>query len=257
MMDRFLEGKTALVTGGSRGLGRAAAIRLAELGAIVAVNYASNEAAARDTLKGIEAVGGQGFLIGARLGSFDSAKRVSSELDAGLIELTGDPGLDILLNNAGGGDQNGTVSETSPEVFEKIFADNVTSAFFLTQLLMPRLRDNGRVINLSSGAARSALSNYIAYAMAKKSIETFTIALARDLGPRGITVNCILPGLISSDANADIRANPEMLAQMEQRAALRRIGQPEDFAGLVQALVSPGMGYVTGQIIEISGGLGL
>jgi len=253
-MEKFLKGKTALVTGASRGLGRAIAQQLAELGALVAINYARNEEAARETLALIDDAGGRGFVVQEELGSYASAERLAAALDGEFTRRTGDTGLDILINNAGGGPL-ASIEMTTPEILEKIMADNLTGPFYVTKVLMPRLRAGGRVINMSSKGASMALPQYIVYAMCKSGIETFTVAMAKELGPRGITVNCISPGLISSDSNADIRANPTMAKFMADNTLLGRLGQPADISGVVKALVSPDMGFVTAQIIEVSGGL--
>lgn len=255
-MDKFLEGKTALVTGASRGLGRAIAVDFAALGAVVAINYANNDAAARDVLKAIEAKGGKAFLIKSLQGSYEAAEEMVAALDAGLMERTGSTGLDILVNNAGGGPV-ANIEATTPELFEKILGDNLRGPFYATKLLKPRLREGGRVIFVSSLGARNALPDYVVYALSKRAIETLTVIMAKELGPRNITVNCISPGLIASDANADIRADKALSGFLEQNTALKRLGVPSDMAGAAVSLVSPLMGYVTGQIIEVSGGMSL
>lgn len=255
-MDKFLEGKTALVTGGSRGLGRAVAEEYAALGALVAINYASNDDAARETLAAIEAKGGRAFLIKSPQGSYEAAEELTRALDEGLQQRTGSTGLDILVNNAGGGPV-ADIDATTPEIFEKILGDNMRGPFYVTKLLKPRLREGGRVIFLSSLGARKALPQYVVYAMSKRGIETLTVVMAKELGPRNITVNCISPGIIASDANADIRADPDATATFAATTALNRLGIPSDLSGVAVALASPQMGYVTGQLIEVSGGMWL
>lgn len=255
-MEKTLEGKTALVTGGSRGLGRAVVEDLAERGALVAINYASNDQAAHETLAAVEAKGGQAFLIKGAQGSFEAAEALTAALDAELTRRTGSNGLDILINNAGGGPV-ANIDATTPEIFEKILSDNLRGPFYVTKLLKPRLRDGGRLIFVSSLGARNALPDYVVYALSKSAIETFTVVMAKELGPRGITVNCAMPGLIASDANADIRANPAVRKRLEETTALRRLGEPADFSGVILSLVSPEMGYVTAQVIEVSGGMSL
>lgn len=255
-MDKFLEGKTALITGGSRGLGRAVAEEYAALGALVAINYASNDGAARETLEAIEAKGGRAFLIKSPQGSYEAAEELTRALDKGLQDRTGTTGLDILVNNAGGG-PIADIDATTPEIFEKILGDNMRGPFYVTKLLKPRLRDGGRVIFLSSLGARKALPQYVVYAMSKRGIETLTVVMAKELGPRNITVNCISPGIIASDANADIRADGEATATFAKTTALNRLGIPSDLSGVAVALASPQMGYVTGQLIEVSGGMWL
>lgn len=253
-MDKFLVGKTALVTGASRGLGRAIAQELAGLGAIVAINYARNEAAGRETLRTIEEAGGQAFLIQTELGSLESAEKLAKALDAELTRRTGSTDLDILVNNAGGG-VLANIEATTSAILEKTVADNFTGPLYVTKVLMSRLRQCGRVINMSSEGATQSLPQYVVYAMCKSAINTFTVCMAKELGPRGITVNCISPGLITSDSNADIRQNPDMVKYMEEKTLLGRLGVPSDISGTVKALVSPDMGFVTGQIITVSGGL--
>jgi 3-oxoacyl-[acyl-carrier protein] reductase len=255
-MDKFLEGKTALITGASRGLGRAVAEEFAALGALVAINYASNDAAAHDVLQSIEAKGGKAFLIKSAQGSYEAAEDMVAALDAGLHERTGSTGLDILVNNAGGGPV-ANIDATTPELFEKILGDNLRGPFYATKLLKSRLRDGGRVIFVSSLGARSALPDYVVYAMSKRGIETLTVVMAKELGQRNITVNCLSPGLIESDANAYVRADENLSKFLEQNTALKRLGVPSDMAGAAVSLVSPLMGYVTGQIIEVSGGMSL
>jgi 3-oxoacyl-[acyl-carrier protein] reductase len=255
-MNETFEGRTALVTGASRGLGRAVAEDLAERGALVAINYASNDRAARATLESIEAKGGKAFLIKKSQGSYEAALELAADLEAELKKRTGSADLDILINNAGGGPV-ANIDATTPEIFEKILSDNLRGPFYVTKVLKPRLRRGGRVIFVSSLGARNALPDYVVYALSKSAVETFTVVMAKELGPRGITVNCVMPGLIASDANADIRADPATRQYLEANTALRRLGEPSDFSGVVLSLVSAQMGYVTAQVIEVSGGMSL
>ncbi|MFM6831436.1 MAG: SDR family NAD(P)-dependent oxidoreductase [Novosphingobium sp.] len=255
-LDKPFDGKTVLVTGASRGLGRKTAERFAALGALVAINYASSDAAARDELETIEAAGGRAFLIKCPLGTYDAAAQLAETLKAELTKRTGDAGLDILINNTGGGPV-ANFDATTPELFEEIVALNMRAPFFVTQLLKPHLRDGGRVLNVGSLGARTAVADYAVYAMSKRAIETFTVLLAKDLGPRGITVNCINPGLIQSDSNVHVRADDNIRNHLLQITPMRRFGEPEDFAGVAVSLASPAMSYVTGQIIEVAGGMSL
>jgi NAD(P)-dependent dehydrogenase (short-subunit alcohol dehydrogenase family) len=236
-----LEGKTALVTGASRGLGRSIAQQLAASGALVAINYASNENAARETLKLIESEGGKGFLIHAAIGTRAAAQSLSKSLEAELVKHTGSLGLDILVNNVGGAEY-ANITTATQEIYDKTFADNLGSAFFVTQAVLASLRENGRVISISSTGARNALPQLIVYSMAKSGLERFTRALAKELGPRGITVNAVA----------------ETVKYMASQTALGRgFGTPEEVSAVVHALATPAMSWVTGQIIEASGGFRL
>lgn len=255
-MEKSLQGKTALITGASRGLGRAAAEDLAAKGALVAISYARNDQAAQETLGAITAKGGEAFLIKNTQGTFAAAEELRDALDAELMRRTGNTGLDILINNAGGGPVH-TIDDTTPEIFDRVLSDNFSGAFFTTKVFKPRLRNGGRVIFVSSLGAQNARPEFIIYACAKSAIETLTVVMAKVLGPQGITVNCIMPGLIASDANANIRSDPDLKKQFEEWTALKRLGEPEDFSGVVGALVSDQMGYVTGQVIVVSGGMSL
>jgi 3-oxoacyl-[acyl-carrier protein] reductase len=248
-----LQGKTALVTGASRGIGRAIAVKLASEGAMVAVNYASNEAAGKETLRLVEAAGGKGFLAHSELGSPESAEKLAKIVEAELTKRNGSPALDILVNNVGGADY-ATLAQTTPELYKKTLDNNVGSAFFLTRAERPHLRKGGAVINLSSAGARLALESLIIYSMSKGAINIFTQALAKELGPRGITVNAVAPGFIATDGAAADIANEDAVAYMKANTALARpYGEPEEIAAVVHGLAT-NMTWVTGQIIEASGG---
>lgn len=251
-----LQGKTALVTGASRGLGRAIAIRLAAAGAIVAVNYAANREAAEDTVRQIEAAGGCGFAIAGKLRGQAEAEALASLLANELVARTGSDRIDILVNNIGGGEY-ATISDADETVFDQTFDNNVRAAFFLTRALRGRLADFGRVINLSSTGARLTDPGIIVYTMAKAAVEAFTRVLAVDLGPRGITVNSVAPGFTAGETNAYIVEDPAKAEPVIAATALRRFGQPEEIADIVFALASPLGRWVTAQNIEASGGFRL
>jgi NAD(P)-dependent dehydrogenase (short-subunit alcohol dehydrogenase family) len=256
-VTRVLEGKTALVTGGSRGLGRGMSERLAASGALVAVNYAENERAAAETVAAIQAQGGQAFAVQARLGEPGANEALVAAITAEFRRRTGQGGLDILVNNIGGGDY-GTIASVTVEQYEQTFSNNVRSPFFLTQALLPHLNDGGRVINISSAASRLAGVDFIAYSMSKAALDMFTRVLAKDLGPsRRITVNSVLPGFNETETNEHLAQDPQARAQIEEMTALGRFGLPSDIAEVVHFLASPAGGWVTGQIIEASGGFRL
>ena len=245
-----LSGKTALVTGASRGIGRAIAIMLAEAGARVAVHYGSNAQAAKETVAAIEAGGGTAFTVQADLAEPDAAGTL---IDALAAELRGAP-LDILVNNAGIGAYGG-VGTVSEDDYDRVFAVNTKSLFFVTRKALELMPDGGRIINIGSGVTRIAFPEGIAYAMSKGAVDTFTLALAAELGPRGITVNTVAPGIVDTDVNASwLRGNPEAYAASAARAALGRVGQPEDVTGPVLFLASTAGRWTTGQIIDATGG---
>jgi NAD(P)-dependent dehydrogenase (short-subunit alcohol dehydrogenase family) len=161
------------------------------------------------------------------------------------------------VNNAGVSKRSPTATATEAD-FDRVFATNVKGPFFTTQRAIPRLRDGGRVINVSSSLSRRPMAMATAYCMSKAAIDTFTVALAGELGNRGITVNTLAPGLTATDVNAEIRAtNPKIETTSSAMTALGRIGTVEDIAAAAALLASPDSGRVTGQYLEASGGLGL
>lgn len=251
-----LKGKVAVVTGASRGIGRAIALRLARDGALVCVNYRSNTEAARAVVGEIESAGGEAFALQADVGSVEQLGEFFEALDAELTTRRGDRRFDILVNNAGVAVTGMTATATEAD-FDRVFATNVKGPFFTTQHAIPRLRDGGRVINLSSNLSRRPMSQATAYSMTKAAIDTFTIALAAELGSRGITVNTLAPGLTATDMNAALRDNPNVERAFSSMTALGRLGRVEDIADAAAILASPDSGWVTGQYIEASGGLGL
>jgi 3-oxoacyl-[acyl-carrier protein] reductase len=255
-MEQDLAGKTALVTGASRGLGSHIAERLAAAGALVAVNYASDRAAAERVVARIVAAGGAAFPVQAKLSGKAEAQTLASAVEAEFTVRTGSPGLDILVNNIGGGDY-AAIRDVDEAFFDTVMTNNVRASFFLTRALHPRLNDFGRVINLSSVGARLTDPGIIVYTMAKAAVEAFTRVLAAELGPRGITVNAISPGFTAGPTNDYIVQDPVAAKGVTDVTALRRFGQPEEIADIVYALASPLGRWVTAQCIEASGGFKL
>jgi len=246
--------KTALVTGASRGIGRAIAQRLAADGALVAVHYGRDEAAAKETVAAIERAGGRAFPLGALLGVEGDVDELLTGLSAGLREHTGDARLDILVNNAGGG-QFGPVEQVTAEEFDRLLALNVRAPFLLTQRAIPLLNDGGRIINISSVATRMAITMEVPYAMTKAALETMSRTLANALGTRGITVNAVAPGVTRTDfTTPGFQAHPETEPIMASMTALGRIAEPDDISGVVAFLASEDGRYVTGQVVDASGG---
>ena len=245
-----LTGKTALVTGASRGIGRAIAERLAADGALVAVHYGHSEAAAKTTAAAIEQGGGHAFIVGADLGVTGDVGMLFAGLEAG---LAGSP-LDILVNNAGGALGTGSIEETTPEEFDRLIALNMRAPFFIIQRALPLFRDGGRIINISSADARIAITRELAYSMAKGAINVLSRTLAHAMGGRGITVNTVAPGITDTERNAWIHTGPEMEARTASASALNRIGQPSDIADIVAFLASDDARWITGDLIDATGG---
>ncbi|MBD0378917.1 SDR family oxidoreductase [Paenibacillus sedimenti] len=248
-----LQGKVALITGASRGIGRAIAGRLAEEGALVAVHYGKNRDAAEEVVREIEKNGGAAFTIGADLGSLSGVEALYASFSEALQDRTGSSDFDILVNNAGI-PVFGSVENLTESSFDEAMAINVKAPFFLIQQALPRLREDGRIINLSSAVTRIAIPDITAYSMTKGAINTLTLTLAKQLGPRGITVNAIQPGFIATDMNAALLENPEARKFGADFSIFGRWGQPADVADIAAFLASPDGRWVTGQLIDASGG---
>lgn len=248
-----LAGKVALVTGASRGIGRAIALQLGKEGALVAVHYGSSPAGADEVVDMIEAEGGNAFAVGADLSRAETIGPMYEAVDRELEARTGTAKIDILVNNAGVGGVI-PIEQTSVEAFDAMFAVNARALFFVCQQALPRLRDGGRIIIISSSATRGAKAGLPAYAMSKIPANSLTQSLAAAVGPRQITVNALLPGYVETDLTTELRANPAIVSHIVGETALGRPGQPQDIASVVSLLVSPKSGWITGQLIETSGG---
>ncbi|SBU90515.1 NAD(P)-dependent dehydrogenase, short-chain alcohol dehydrogenase family [Streptomyces sp. Ncost-T6T-1] len=244
-----LTGKTALVTGGSRGIGRGIAERLGRDGAVVGVHYGRDGAAALKTVAAIEEAGGTAFPLRADLAAPGSAAAVWAAFDEHA------DGLDILVNNAGiGASQN--FAQIEEEEYDRLFDVNTKAPFFLTRLGLDRLRDGGRVINISTGLSHAAMMpDLIAYAMTKGALDVFTRYLSKVLGSRGITVNAVAPGLVDTDSTSDrLRASDEAWAGAEALSTLGKVGTPAEIADVVAFLASDDGRWITGHWIDATGG---
>ncbi|WGD37780.1 SDR family oxidoreductase [Lysinibacter sp. HNR] len=244
-----LDGKTALITGAGRGIGRAIAINLAIEGARVAVHYNTSADAAHRLVEELEAQGGQAFAFRASLGTPGDAASLWAAFDRYA------DGVDIIVNNAGILGGRVRYSEVTETDYDEVFAVNTKAPFFIVQHGLTRLRDGGRIINVSTSFTHGSRNpDLLAYSMSKAAIDAFTEALAKHLGPRGITVNAVGPGATDTDMNASRLATPEGREAIASRSPLGRIAQPEDIASIVTFLASDDARWVTGQWIDATGG---
>ncbi|MFE0100681.1 SDR family oxidoreductase [Streptomyces sp. NPDC059009] len=251
-----LSGKVALVTGGSRGIGRGIAERLGRDGALVAVHYGRNEAAATETAAAIGEAGGRAFVVGAELGVPGDVDTLMAGLEAGL-RTHGESMIDILVHNAGLNLMGRPIEVLTPEEFDQMVAVNVKAPFFLTQRLLPQLRDGGRIISISSVSTRIASAHGIAYPLTKGALEVFSQTLAKHLGPRGITVNSVAVGFTSTDMTAEVLADPANRERNISLTALGRIGRVPDIADAVAFLASDDARWITGTKVDVTGGVSL
>lgn len=250
-----LDGKTALVTGASRGIGRAIAQRLAGEGAVVAVHYGSNSEAARETVTAIEKDGGRAFAVRAEFGTDGDVETLAAGLLSGLREHAGRDRLDVLVNNAATVSFS-TLEQLTPAEFDRLVAVNTKAPLFLVKRLLPVLSDGGRIVSVSTLAARTAVPA-VAYVMSKGALDIMGRSLAVELGHRGVTVNTVAPGITDTDVFASLRESPEAQAGVRAATALGRVGRPDDIADVVAFLASDRARWITGQVIDATGGLAL
>ena len=250
-----LKGKIALVTGGSRGIGKAIVERFAREGAMVGVHYGASKAAADAVVAAVRAGGGEAFAVQADMGSVASIETMFQAVDAELKRRTGGTNFDILVNNAGMSARL-TLTEITEAQFDEVMAVNVKGPFFTVAQAVTRLRDGGRIINVSSMGAQRARPQMPAYSASKCALDGLTRAFAKLLGPRKITVNGIAPGVVDTDMNADLLhgGDPQWKAYFESRSILGRVGQPDDMASIAAFLASEDAGWITGDTILASGG---
>ena len=247
--------KIALITGGSRGLGRNAARHLAAAGIDVVLTYRNRRDEADAAVAEIEAAGARAVALPLDVGDSGSFAAFAATLRAELLRVWQRDGFDFLVNNAGVGVHQ-TFADTTEAQFDELVNVHFKGVFFLTQTLLPLIADGGRILNVSSGLARFALPGFAAYAAMKGAIEVLTRYLAKELGSRGIAANTIAPGAIETDfGGGTVRDNPELNRFIAAQTALGRVGLPDDIGGAIAALLSPGAGWINAQRIEASGGM--
>ena len=246
MSSQQLTGKIALVTGSSRGIGRAIAERLCREGASVVINYVSNANSAEETAAEIKAAGGDAVALPADVARLEDIQRLFDQT----IEHFGR--LDILINNAGIRISK-NVADIDEAEYDRLFAINVKGTFFACQQAVHRLSDGGRIINISSAVTRMMLPGYSIYAASKGAVDQITRVLAKELGGRHITVNAVAPGPVDTELFRDGKSD-EQIQQMAQMAALGRVGEVQDIADAVAFLAGDDARWISGQTIHVNGG---
>lgn len=249
MTDRI-----AIITGGSRGLGRNTAINLARRGVDILFTWRANQQEAENLVGEVETMGRKASGFRLDIGAIRTLDTFVAEV-RNTLQSWGRDRFDYLVNNAGNSLHVG-FSETTEEQFDAIFNVHVKGVYFLTQKLLPLLKDGGRIVNISSGLARLALPGSSAYGTAKGAIEVLTRYMAKELGPRGITANTVAPGAIQTDFSGGmVRDNPQVNKMIADMTALGRAGVPDDIGPMIASLLSDENRWVNGQRIEVSGGM--
>ncbi|PYF77052.1 SDR family NAD(P)-dependent oxidoreductase [Pedobacter nutrimenti] len=247
--------KIALVTGGSRGLGKDMALRLSEKGIDVVITYNSKEQEAADVVQQIQQNGQKAFALQLNTGDIKSFDPFIVRLKEVLQNVFKADYLDFLINNAGFGGHS-AIQETTEELFDELLNVHFKGVYFLTQKALPLLADGGRIINISSGLTRFSFPGASAYASMKGAIEVFTRYLAKELAPRGIRANIVAPGAIATDfSGGRVRDDEQTNNFVSSMTALGRPGNAEDIGGVVAFLCSNEAGWITGQRLEVSGGM--
>lgn len=249
------QNKIALVTGGSRGLGKDMVLNLAKKGIDVILTYNSKQEEAEAVVKQLEEMGQKAVALKLNVGDSKSFDSFFAELSPKLQEKFNAKKFDFLVNNAGiGADQS--FETTTEEVFDELMNIHFKGVFFLSQKALPLLNDGGRIINISSGLARFSFPGKAAYGAMKGAIETLSRYMAKELGSRGIAVNVVAPGAIATDFGGGVvRDNAEVNKGVASVTALGRVGQPEDIGGVVAFLCTEEGRWINGQRIEVSGGM--
>jgi NAD(P)-dependent dehydrogenase (short-subunit alcohol dehydrogenase family) len=247
--------KIAIVTGGSRGLGKNAIEKLAKNNVDVILTYHSQADAAQSVVQTVEALGGKAVALQLNTGESGSFDAFVAQVKTQLQQVWQRDTFDFLVNNAGVG-LHESFADTTEEQFDLMMNVHLKGPFFLTQKLLPLMADGGRILNISSGLARFALPGSSAYAIMKGAIEVLTRYQAKELGARGITANVLAPGAIETDFSGGmVRDNPQVNKIVSGNTALGRAGLPDDIGGMVAMMLSEEAGWMTAQRVEASGGM--
>jgi NAD(P)-dependent dehydrogenase (short-subunit alcohol dehydrogenase family) len=250
------ENRVAIITGGSRGLGRNTAVNLARRGVDIIFTYRANQAKAESLILEIERLGRKTAAFQLDVGNVAALDGFVGEVKK-TLQRWGRDRFDYLVNNAGSGLYSQFV-ETTEAQFDEMVRIHFKGVCFLTQKMLPLIKDGGRILNISSGLTRFTFPGFAVYGAAKGAIEVLTRYLAKELGPRGITVNVIAPGAIETDFGGGlVRDNPEFNRRVAGMTALGRAGVPDDIGPMIAAFLSDENRWVNGQRIEVSGGMNL
>jgi len=250
-------GRIAIITGGSRGLGRSTAISAARHGIDAIITYHSNRAEADTAVAEIEGLGRKAVALQLDAGKTSTFDAFVAEVKRALKDTWGRDTFDYLVNNAGTS-APGTIADMKEDDFDGLYNVHFKGVFFLTQKLLPLIKDGGRIVNISSGLARFATPGFAVYGSLKGAIEVLTRYMAKELGPRGIAVNAVAPGAIETDfGGGRVRDNPELNKMVASATAMGRVGIPDDIGPMIAALLGDENRWMTGQRLEVSGGMNL
>lgn len=246
--------KIALITGGSCGLGKNTALQLVDKNIDIVITYLSQADEAQKVVSQIEAKGGKAIALQLDTSKIDTFEAFSVQLKNALQETWQRDGFDFLVNNAGFGVYKPFAETTEPD-FDSLMNCHVKGVYFLTQKLLPNIVDGGRILNISTGLTRFTIPGFSAYAVMKGAVEVLSRYLAKELGPRQISVNTIAPGAIETDFGGGmVRDTPEVNQMMSNSTAMGRVGLPDDIGGAIASLLSGNNQWITAQRIEVSGG---
>ena len=254
-MNTSKSSSIAIITGGSRGLGKSMALHLAERGVDSIITYRSAAKEANDVVAAITAKGRRAAALPLDVGKSATFDAFVASVRAELREGWRRDDFDFLVNNAGTG-AHAAFLETTEAQFDEMMNVHLKAAFFLSQKLVPLMAEGGRIVNISSGLARFSFPGAAAYAVMKGGMEVLTRYMAKELGPRKISVNTLAPGAIATDFNGGlVRDNADLNRNIASQTALGRVGLPDDIGGAVAMLLAPENHWITGQRIEASGGM--